>query len=106
MSGAKQIHLNTGTENPILYHFDEKGLAALFTMIKETVDQAFDEKMRLATEKPMDAEEVKKFLGYSHIKTVHKKTVEGTIPSHELEPGGHRFYFASEIVAKIKADKR
>lgn len=102
---AKQIHLSTGDESTLVYQLSEKNMALLLSAIGEIVGDAVDQRLGLRNEKPMDPEEVRKFLGYRNIKTVHKKTLSGAIPSHELEPGGHKFYYASEINEKIKARK-
>lgn len=105
MSG-KQVPFHPQSESPLLIQMDEKHLAALFTMIEEIVARVVEQRLKLATEKPMNANEARKFLGYSDVNTIRIKTRQGLIPSHELEPGGHRFYYASEINEKIKGKRK
>lgn len=104
MSG-KQIHLSTGDESTLVYQISEKNMAVLLTAIEDIVAKVVEERMRLATEAPMDPEEARKFLGLN-ISTLRLKTRQGIIPSHELELGGHKFYYASEINEKIKGKKK
>lgn len=101
---GKTIQFNPQEDAPVLIQMDEKNMAALFVMIEDIVRKVVQQEMNLATEKPMDADAVASFFGWN-VTTVRLKTRKGLIPFHELEPGGHKYYFASEINQRIKAKK-
>lgn len=105
---AKIVPFNPQSDAPVIIQMDEKSMAALFVMIEDIVRKVVKEEMNLATEKPMNTDQVKDFLGYQSVGTVRLKTRQGLIPSHALETGSaspHRLYFASEINAKLKGKK-
>lgn len=105
MSG-KQVSFNPlqSADPNVTYQITEKNMAFLFTVIEESVRKVVQEEMSLATEKPMNVADVAEFLQLCEA-TVRLKTRQGIIPSVELEPGGQKFYYASQINAKMKEGK-
>lgn len=92
-------------ESSINYVFNDKQMAALFVMIKDIVGEVWEEKMRLTTERPMNLEQMVKFLD-RHEVTILAMVRKGVIRAHKLEGCKEYYFFASEVVEDIKRRKK
>lgn len=105
MSG-KVLSINgLHTEEPqVTYVINDQNMAKLFLIIEDAVRKVFEEKMRLATEQPINLEQAGKFLG-RHQETIKQLARDGVIRGHKLEGCKEWFFFPSELVEDIKRKK-
>jgi hypothetical protein len=73
--------------------------------LREVIREVVQEEMKLATERPMNLEQMAKFLD-RHQESVKAMARKEVIRGHKLEGCKEYYFFASEVVEDIKRRKK